>query len=244
MTPFKNDPDLVATKGSYLTRQTQLIARFRQVEYEEKYERMKRDTHIDFVDTYAAAFRRNVFFQAGGFDELLIAAEDVDLSFRLSRIGAKMLFVPEARVFHRHDRALGTYLKKKTRFAFWRFLAIRKTPEKALKDLHTPQLAKLQILLVAAMLATLVISVVPIASAYLWPLMGIFAAAFIVTTIPSLLFCLKRDPIVGLIISGMFFIRALTGLAGIALALLRPNHYRRPPTRPLGQPDGMKSPAE
>ena len=50
--PF-SDPAIVGVKGTYKTTQKSLIACFVQIEYEEKYERMKKYTYIDFIDTYS-----------------------------------------------------------------------------------------------------------------------------------------------------------------------------------------------
>jgi GT2 family glycosyltransferase len=49
----------------------------------------------------AALLRKEVFLQAGGFDEQYFAYnEDVDLGFRLQLAGHRCLFVPAARVLH------------------------------------------------------------------------------------------------------------------------------------------------
>ena len=58
--PFSN-PDIVGIKGTYKTTQQDLLARFVQLEYEEKYERMKMFPYIDFIDTYSAGFRKDIF---------------------------------------------------------------------------------------------------------------------------------------------------------------------------------------
>jgi len=63
-----------------------------------------------------------------------------------------MKFVPNAIVYHTHPDTLSKYLKKKYKFAFWRMLAVRKNPGKGLKDSHTPQLMKLQVLFAPALL--------------------------------------------------------------------------------------------
>ncbi|MCS7040794.1 MAG: glycosyltransferase, partial [Anaerolineae bacterium] len=55
----------------------------------------------------AAAYRRTVWEQLGGFDErLYMYLEDVDLAWRMQRAGWRTLFVPEARVYH-HLSATG-----------------------------------------------------------------------------------------------------------------------------------------
>ena len=58
---------MVGVKGAYLTRERRLAARFVQCEYAYKYERMKRMPAIDFIDTYSAAYRREVFLREQGF---------------------------------------------------------------------------------------------------------------------------------------------------------------------------------
>ena len=57
--PF-DDPEVVGAKGVYRTYQRELIARFVQIEYEDRYRLMARQPHIDFIDTYQQHF--------GGFD--------------------------------------------------------------------------------------------------------------------------------------------------------------------------------
>jgi glycosyltransferase involved in cell wall biosynthesis len=92
------DPQVVGVKGIYKTRQKEIIARLVQIEYEHKYERMKKFKYIDFIDTYSAGYRKDVFLKYSGFDERYPKAsvEDQEFSFRLSQDGHKMVFNPEA----------------------------------------------------------------------------------------------------------------------------------------------------
>jgi GT2 family glycosyltransferase len=49
----------------------------------------------------AAAYRREAWQQAGGFDPALwMYMEDVDLAWRLQRLGWRSIYAPEARVYH------------------------------------------------------------------------------------------------------------------------------------------------
>lgn len=48
--------------------------------------------------------KRSVFEKVGGFDENLIIGEDVDLSFRLNKIGLKTIAEPKIKVWHDHRR--------------------------------------------------------------------------------------------------------------------------------------------
>ena len=119
LAPF-NDASVAGVKGRYETRQESLVARFTQAEYEEKYDRLARRDTIDFVDTHAAAYRRTVFEESGGFDPAFMYDEDQELSFRVARAGHALVFAPEARVYHLHPDKLGTYLRRKIRLGRWK----------------------------------------------------------------------------------------------------------------------------
>ena len=142
-TPF-NDVDLAGAKGVYRTAQPELTARFVQLEYEDKYERMLGSTHIDFVDTYSAAYRRDVFLAMGGFDTTFPGAtvEDQEFSFRLTEAGYRLAFIPKARVWHIHDRSLIEYARRKYLIGYWKPAVTHKHPGKLLQDSHTPQSRK------------------------------------------------------------------------------------------------------
>lgn len=58
-----------------------------------------------------AAVRRDGFVRTGGFDERLERQEDVELGFRLHRLGCLFIFDPEAIVWHDTQRSLNTWLQ-------------------------------------------------------------------------------------------------------------------------------------
>lgn len=146
------DPEIAGVKGSYRTQQRDVVARLAQCEFEERYDRLDRQPLIDFVDSYAAAFRIEALHRAGGFDPAFPRAnnEDVDLSYRLARLGYRLVFNRQAVVYHRHVTSWRGYIWLKTRRGYWRIMALKAHPGKALSDSYTPQLLKLQALLMAA----------------------------------------------------------------------------------------------
>jgi GT2 family glycosyltransferase len=212
-------PNVVGVKGIYRTRQKQLAARFVQIEYEDKYRLMSDLPHIDFVDTYSAGFRRDRFLEMNGYDTSfpVAGAEDVELSYRMSARGWTMKFVPEAIVYHAHPETFWLYFRKKYKFAFWRVLAVRKNPNKTLKDSHTPQLMKLQLLFGPGVLLAVFRDLVVRPKV---PLSVLVCAVFLVSTLPFTLRAIRKDPIVGLLSPILLAARACAQLLGVTAGLI------------------------
>ncbi|MCZ7568453.1 MAG: glycosyltransferase [Ardenticatenaceae bacterium] len=135
------DPDIAGAKGVYTTDQRAAVARLVQIEYEEKYARLAARRDIDFIDTYSAVYRRDIFLAAGGFDESFRAAsvEDQEFSFRLVQAGYRLHFAPGARVAHRHVETLPAYARRKYRYGYWKALLLRRHPGRIAGDSHTPR---------------------------------------------------------------------------------------------------------
>ena len=96
--PFANQ-EIIGAKGTYATKQREMVARFVQIEYEDKYDLLLTQERINFIDTYSAAYRRQVLLANNGFDEQIFYVEDQELSFRLAARGYQMVFEPPAIVF-------------------------------------------------------------------------------------------------------------------------------------------------
>lgn len=146
-------PEVAGVKGAYRTRQRSPVARFAQAEYEEKYRRLTRRQRIDFVDTYAAAYRRDLFSAHGGFDPRFVLDEDQEFSFRLAQAGHTLVFAPEALVYHRHQDTAWGYARRKLGIGRWKVEVHARYPAKALRDSYTPWSQKVQIALVPLTLA-------------------------------------------------------------------------------------------
>lgn len=228
--PFEK-PDIVAVKGAYRTSQSALVARFAQIEFEERFEILKRAKSIDMVDTYSAAYRRDLFWQAGGFDESFPVAnnEDTDLSYKLSSAGHRMVFNQNAVVSHlRHPDTLKKYAVQKFWRGYWRMMVYKRFPQKMVKDTYTPLGLKLQILLIFCIMPFVVLSAILNMSLYPTILLSVF---FIMSALPFSLFAMKRDFMIGLISPFCLAIRALSVGSGILYFFFR---QRRHPKSPDG----------
>lgn len=213
--PFSSNPRVAGVKGVYRTDQPELTARFVQIEYEDKYDLMRRDEYIDFIDTYSAGFRREVFNSMGGYDCSFPVAcsEDAEFSFRLSNKGYKMVFVPGAVVYHIHPNVFWAYVRKKYKFAYWRMLAVKKNPNKLVKDSHTPQVMKVQLLLApAVLLFALGAPVCPYSMAFF---LG-SASLYLLLSLPFVIKAARKDAMVGLLSPVYLFARSLAQFLGVA----------------------------
>jgi len=144
--PFE-DPQVAGVMGRYLSRQKEFCARFVQLEFEERFNILGDFDNIDLVASFAAAYRRSVFEEAGGFDAHYPLAnnEDVELSYKIASRGYKMIFANDAVVYHRHPANWKEYFNTKFSRAYWRTLVYKKFPSKIFKDTYTPQSLKAQI---------------------------------------------------------------------------------------------------
>jgi hypothetical protein len=135
----------------------------------------------------------------------------------MSARGWTMRFVPNAMVYHTHPDTLWKYLKKKYKFAFWRVLAVRKNPNKSLKDSHTPQLMKLQ-LLFAPVLALAVIR--DLLAHPKVPASLLVCAVFLVSTVPFVWRAAKKDTMVALFSPALLAARACAQVLGVGAGLI------------------------
>ncbi len=231
------DPETVGAKGTYLTTQRRLVARFVQIEYEDRYDRMRHQERIDFVDTYSAGYRRDVFQQNGGFNVAVRFVEDQEFSFRLAEKGYKLVFVPEARVSHWHDQDVFEYVERKFNIGVWKARVMQRHPERLANDTHTPPVLKLQILLLFMSLPLLLagLALQQLGTAWWQAIAGLGAAsilAFLASGLPFVLKAWRKDRAVALVAPVLLALRALALGSGYAVGLLRFLHLE-PQERPV-----------
>ncbi len=206
--PFK-DMDVAAVKGAYRTEQKRIMARFAQLEFEERFEMLKRAGSIDMVDTYSAGFRKEIFRKTGGFDTSFPVAnnEDTELSYRMSMLGLKMVFNPKAIVYHlNHPDSVRRYARLKFWRGYWRIVVYKRFPDKMLKDTYTPQTLKLQTLAFFGIMCSLTVAVISPA----WGIYPSIAAAmlFLILSMPFMVLAFKKEPVIAIISPAFILLRA------------------------------------
>jgi len=216
--PFANQ-EIVGAKGTYATKQREVVARFVQIEYEDKYDLLRTQERINFIDTYSATYRRQVLLANNGFDEHFVYLEDQELSFRLAARGYQMIFQPLAVVYHLHSHTLPAYFRKKFVIGYWKAQTLRRFPGRAVQDSHTPQVLKVQILLLALILFAAIGSLIIPKSVLA---LAVIVAVFIASTIPFLAKAWSKDRVVTLAAPFLLATRATALGFGYAWGLIRP----------------------
>ena len=222
LTTVFTDETVIGAKGAYLTEQSALVPQFVQAEYEDRYDRMRHQSQIDFIDTYSAAYRRAVFLENAGFDVIFTTAsvEDQEFSFRLAQKGYHLVFAPQAQVLHLHDSTLWEYGRRKYYIGYWKALLTRWHPERMVQDSHTPQVLKVQIVLLALIIGSLLLAIAGLVWSPLdwaWSVFGLFVLIFLVTTLPFLAKLAQKSWTLALIGPVMLATRALTLGCGFLL---------------------------
>ncbi len=229
--PFE-DPSVVGVKGVYRTWQVELVSRFVQQEYAWKYRRMARQETIDFIDTYSAAYRKTEFLANGGFNTVFPkpSVEDQEFSFRLARKGCQLVFTSKAIVYHRHDRNIEEYFRRKWGIGFWKMVMLHWIPEKTFQDSHTSPSQRWQIVLMGMLFLLLPLAIFWLPARWI---ACVSLLAFLGTCLPFLTYLYtQRDPALLVIAPFLLAIRAAALGGGLLSGNLFPPHLRKKQSDP------------
>jgi glycosyltransferase involved in cell wall biosynthesis len=222
ISPFK-DKAVGGVQGTYKTKQTGLIARFVQVEIEERYEKMKKaqkEGTLDWIGSYSAAYRTEAYKKLNGFDETfpIASGEDPELSYRLKKSGYNIVFNPNAIVYHTHPDDLLKYLKTKFFRAYYRPKMYSKHKEKIVKDSYTPQSLKLQIIIIYALVPCLIGSIF-----INWILLIVAGLILLHASFGAKLFifAFKKNPIIALASIPILLLRNAFFAAGLIFGMIK-----------------------
>ncbi len=216
--PLLNDPTISGGKGVYKTAQTGLTARFVQMEYEDKYDRLRHFPRITFVDTYSAVYRKTAVIDVGLFDERFPVGEDRELSYRLAAAGYEMVFIETAVVSHIHADSPPSYFHKKILNGYWAGQAIGHFPERSREDSYTPQTMKFQVGLIALLLISAFFGLFSSISRIM---LAVITAVFVATTLPFVRKSWPKDKAVALAAPFYLTLRALALGIGFTGRILR-----------------------
>lgn len=84
------------------------------------------------IYTANAMYRRNVLEEVGGFDMDFTVGGDYDLAWRVQRAGYRVIFDPEAIVYHAHRSTLPELIKQFFNYGREQAVKLKKQPERSI----------------------------------------------------------------------------------------------------------------
>jgi len=224
--PFKNK-EIVGVSGTYKTlNKNKFMARFTGYEIEQRHEQMKKKKYIDFIGSYSAGYRKNIFLKFGGFDTRfkIASGEDPELSYRIAKAGFKMIFQPKAFVYHSHPDTIQKYLKQKYQRAIWRNLMYwEKHKEKIISDSYTHKLLFPQAF-ISGLTFLIFLSLFFLGYGLLFTFSLIFISFLIIAFIFNLdviSFFWKKEKKIALLAPFIFLLRNIVGILGVLVGLAK-----------------------
>jgi hypothetical protein len=128
--------------------------------------------------------------------------------------GFRMVFNPDAKVYHSHSDGLWAYMRKKYKIGFWKALVLRDHPGKIVEDSHTPQSLKLEMAFAVGSLACLAFSLVN-GGLFWWELLPLLG--FLMTAFPFVWKVVKKDLTVAFFSPLILFARAVSLSLGLVV---------------------------
>jgi mycofactocin system glycosyltransferase len=145
------------------------------------FKRSQRSDPFFYLPACNLLVRRHLFLKLGGFNEELVVGEDVDLCWRIRKLGYQIEYQPEGRVYHKHRNKLFSFCRRRFDYG---------TSEPLLNKLHPEKVKKIWIPYPASLFwAGIVLSMIP---GYR-PLFVISAAALMADTIKMYFKIRKRE---------------------------------------------------
>lgn len=215
-----SDLEIVGVSGTYRTKnKDSFMARFTGYEIEQRHNKMKEKSMIDFIGTFNCAYRRNIFLQFGGFNTKFrtSSGEDPDLSYRISKRGYKLVFQPSAYVYHFHPNSLKKYLRQKFWRAYWKVFLYSIHKEKIFGDVYTPRTLFFQILFTGIFIFSL-----PLTSwSQFFIILSLFSLFLIFLFNLSLIkFIWSKEKLMAILTLPIVFLRNLVSLIAILYGVL------------------------
>lgn len=203
--------DYVGSQGQIYSLQKSPVARFIHFEHTERYDLLEKAEYTDWVATYAACYRKDIFLEAGGFCDIY-SSEDCELSFRLARDGYKMVFAPKARSQHQHFTNFFKYIRYKYKRAYWSIWLYNLFPKRAVHDPLTPISRKLMMLF----LGLTFIGIISIPFLSIGKYLALFSyIIWLGLTMPLTDKIFRKDRLLGVLTPLFLLTRTLSYIAGV-----------------------------
>jgi mycofactocin system glycosyltransferase len=106
------------------------------------FKRSQKNNPFFYLPTCNLLVRRQLFLELGGFKEELVVGEDVDLCWRIQKMGYQIEYRPEGQVLHKHRNKVFSFCRRRFEYGTSEPLLNKLHPEK-IKTICLPLLTSL-----------------------------------------------------------------------------------------------------
>ena len=210
-----------AVAGSYAIANTNSwLAQWVHQEISERHKRMP--SVVRAFGSYNVAIPRYVLQATGGFDAdyRQASGEDNDLSYRISRMGWRIAFRPQAKVAHYHPERVWQYLMEQYRHGFWRAKLYKDHPDMVRGDDYTRLRDRLEPIIVLGIFASALLAMFGI-SASMWPLLVLLGSYTAIHLSWPMSWWLGEGKVGAFAYAGVTFLRGIARTAGLCTGIIR-----------------------
>jgi cellulose synthase/poly-beta-1,6-N-acetylglucosamine synthase-like glycosyltransferase len=220
LVPHLADPKVAGVSGGIETWNTENPwARSIGYDMANRYARLKK--YVTRIATMNLLMKKSVIEEAGGFDEHLPSQYDTDLGFRISRMGYKMVFEPNAKCYHFNRTTVRAFYRQQLQYGKNTLKLYFKHAKLAKGDEITDFLMNIQPALLLTIIALFLIGIVEVLRP-LW-----YASALILTLVfVYYVYCAAKLSVkfkdrTAMRLVVLYFVRAFAWLAGAAITTVR-----------------------
>jgi glycosyltransferase involved in cell wall biosynthesis len=210
-----------AVAGSYeIANRSSWLAHWVHREIIERHKRMP--PFVRAFGSYNVAIPRYVLQATRGFDPEYRQAsgEDNDLSYRMTRMGWRIAFSPQAKVAHYHPERVCKYLMEQYRHGFWRAKLYKDHPNMVRGDDYTRLRDRLEPVLAGGIALFSILTACGI-TGLIWPLLVFFIGYTSLHLSWPISWWLGEGRLGAFAYAGVTFLRGFARTAGLCAGIIR-----------------------
>jgi cellulose synthase/poly-beta-1,6-N-acetylglucosamine synthase-like glycosyltransferase len=220
LVPHLEEPKVAGVSGSI---ETWNLENFwaRSIGYEIKNRYSRIGKYTGRIATMNLLLKKNVIEEVGGWDENLPSQYDTDFGFRMSRLGYKIAYEPDAKCFHFNRPNLWAYWRQQLQYGKNTLRLYLKHGRLARGDEITDWGMNIQPALLLSVMAFFLLGIVPLLRP-LWYVSGVVLAAvtiYYVYSAAKISAKFKDRTAMRLVV--LYFVRAIAWLSGAAITAAR-----------------------
>ena len=215
------DRQVGAVAGSYeIANNNSWLAHWVHQEIMERHRRMP--PFVRAFGSYNVAIPRYVLEATGGFDPgyRQASGEDNDLSYRITKMGWRIAFRPQAKVAHYHPEKTCKYLLEQYRHGFWRAKLYKDHPDMVRGDDYTRLRDRLEPILIFGIVGFSILTAFEI-TGFRWPLLMFFMGYTFLHLSWPISWWLGEGMIGAFAYAGVTFLRGFARTAGLCAGIIR-----------------------